>query len=278
MSNPFSSAWNWYKQHVPHPITTAALGAAGIAGATRLGYTPMMNTLRSLGRPLGTKLLALSANGELNEKGELTPNEAIKRNQEWDETIDELQTNKAFRRYIPLAMGLLGGGTLLYGISDKNRLGHRLWDWNAPQVAYDPASRLFKKTGALVDSPNYTQDLDWNETISLPTAQGLFNEDPRVAENSYVRNLGGSIVNNAALTQGTRNPTLGGIFDSAIDKINTKLTVQGVVSTGVKAVVSNGAARLFTSALGTMCNISPEARQNLVDAGTWAGTITAILD
>ena len=90
--------------------------------------------------------------------------------------------------------------------------------------------------------------------------------------------MGLSIVNNAALRGGTEHPTLGRLFDSALDKMETKLTVNGVTDIAVKSAVANTTARLFTGALGAVCGMNDRTRQKLIDAGTWAGAIAAILE
>ena len=71
---------------------------------------------------------------------------------------------------------------------------------------------------------------------------------------------------------------MGGIFDSAMDKLDKKLSFQGLAKAGVRTVVANSVANLFTSALDTMVGLSPEAQRTIIDTGTWAGAISAILE
>ena len=61
-------------------------------------------------------------------------------------------------------------------------------------------------------------------------------------------------------------------------KIENKLSWGGAMDVALKSAVSNVTARLFTGALGAVCDMNDKTRQALVDAGTWAGAISAILD
>lgn len=274
MSNPLSSALTWYKQHGPNPLITA-LGIGGLAYLKgKLFWKPAVETLRSLGRPVGRRYYNNNLAGDPSVQG-------MGADAAWDSAIDRLKNDSKYRKYVPLAFGLVGAGIPLYMFYEKDKAGKGLLDWNAPHITRNGANLYnpvipFEKAASL--SGGYVDDIKWNDRVYVPTALSLLNDDPLLADQNYTRNLGTAIVTNAAKTQVTNKPTLGGIFDSAVEKIDNKLSFRGLADVGVKSVISNGAARLFTNALGTVCNLSPSMRSTLVDAGTWAGTVKAILD
>lgn len=277
--NFISQAFEGYKKVIPNPLTSAMLVGAGAYGLSRLGWNPIVETIRSLARVPGKALGGMS-------------------DDEWDEAMDELKNNSSYRRWIPAAIGALTfGGHVLGSYTPYERHGGLL-KWNATPSGYqDPKLKYGLPNTDSMYTPEqrgetpaqskratefsysgYVPDFDFSQPVNARHAQLLFTNDPYLQNEPYVKNMGTAIVAAAAQTAGTNNPTLGGIFDSAVNKIDKKLSFEGLTSIGVKSVISNSAARLFTGVLGTMMDLTPETRRNLVDAGTWAGTITAILD
>lgn len=287
--NPISRALQAYQKAVPSPLLHAALLGAGAYGLTRLGWRPIVETTRSLARIPGRSLGGMS-------------------DREWDEAMDELGADPSLSRWIPVAIGALAAGGTLAAHYRPNKQYGGLLSWNANTKYYkNPADRFLapdtsnqftqpmkmenvwldslRKTSSLskeADSPylygNYVPTTDFAKALNASSAVDLFVNDPYLQNQDYVRNLGTSIVTNAAMREGTSRPTLGSVFDSAVDKIDKKLSFEGLASVGVKSLIANSAARLFTSALGAMTDLDPDARQNIIDTGTWAGAITAILE
>lgn len=284
--NIISRAFEGYKSIVPNPLTSAIIAGAGAYGISRLAWKPIVNTIKSVARVPGKAL------------GGMT-------DEEWDDAMEELKNNSSYRRWIPAAIGALAfGGHTFASYTPTERYGGLL-HWNGTPSGYSNpkqkyvhpnTTRQFTNSAQQVFNPNakriaslqkqadlysydgYVPEFDFSKPVNFRHAQALFTNDPFLQNEQYVKNMGTAIVANAAQRAGTNNPTLGSVFDSAVDKIDKKLTFEGLTSIGVKSVISNSAARLFTGVLGTMMDLSPEARRNLVDAGTWAGTITAILD
>lgn len=265
--NPISTAYNWYTQHGPSPLATAGIVALLAYAKNRALWGPSVETLRSLGRPFGRGVYGGGAQGDA----------------EWNAAMDDLKNNSRARQIVPAAFALMAGGGLLGLMADPGKKNWGLLSWNAPSKPIGatsaqnlPATTLFKTASYLTDS--YVDNLDWSKSINGTDARRLFSNDPWLANEPYIRHLGGSIVAGASLESGSRNPTLGNIFDNAVRKMENKLTWSGVTDLAVKSAVANGAARLFTGALDAMVGLDPRMRQSLVDAGTWAGAITSILD
>lgn len=261
--NPISTGVNWWKERGPSPWLTALLAGSLLYGKYRLLWNPSMETLRSLGRPIGKRVMGGDA--------------------EWNAEIDRLKSDSSARYKVPAALGALTTLGLLGTMYRPGVEGGGLLQWDAPNKPLYETRWLskdldeLKKTASYI-TDSYMQDLDWAKPIDARTAQALFTNDPKVQENAYARNLGLSIVNNAVNHSGSYHPTLGNVFDSALDKIEKKISWSGATDVALKSAVSNMTARLFTGALGAVCDMNDKTRQALVDAGTWAGAITAILD
>lgn len=267
--NPISTAVQWYKEHGPNPVATAGLLGLMAWGASKLGWNPLVETSRSLLRPIGTRMLGggPAANAQYNE------------------AFDNLKNDSEMAKWLPRVIGMLGFMVPME-LWDTPGARYRGWtQWDAPVAAHKLPDAMLKK-GSFGPMYNPTQDigldsyvtqLDWNRRIPASDVVGLFKYDPHLADETYARNMGISIVADAAMNQQTRKPTLGGIFDSAVNKIENKLTFGGVANVALKTAVANGVSRLFASSVGAMMDLSPQARQNLVDAGTWAGAVTAML-
>lgn len=276
--NAISRGVQTYRKIVPFPAAQALLLGGLTYGIGRFAWDPIVETIRSLARIPGRKL------GQMTDR-------------EWDEAMDELKNDSSYRRWVPAILGAIAAGTSAGFTYTPNAKYYGMFSWNPqrkfdqktydkkigeyaatlPHTWFPKTGSLCKKADDLFEYTGYVPDMDWSQIINARQAQSLFTNDPFLQNEPYARNLGTAIVSNAAIQQHTNTPTLGGVFDSAVDKINKKLTFGGLMNVGVKSVISNATARLFTDVLGKMTTISPETQQNLIDAGTWAGTIAAIL-
>lgn len=253
---------NWYRENGLNPLGTALALGGMTGGLVYAGIKPLVETGKSIARPFAGK--GMFSEQDLEAAGE--------------EVKNKYRTRLA---YIAGGLGTLVSAAALYNKEKMGPLGGLL-SWRTPYKVRENISHTMKKTGSVdydsVMDNGVTANIDWSRPISLATANDLMLGDPYLQRDPYVVNLGTAIVNNAALSQHTNKPTLGGVFDSAVDKIGKKLNFEGVLSVGANAVLANTAARAFTGALGLVCDLSPRTRNALVDAGTWAGAIKSILN
>jgi hypothetical protein len=119
-------------------------------------------------------------------------------------------------------------------------------------------------------------DIDFSQVINAGQARDMFSNDPNLKDDPYVRNMGISIINKASKDAGFVNPTLGNVYDSAAAKVKSKLSWQGVTGVAANTMLANATAHLFTAGLGAVMPLSPEAKRNIIDAGTWAAFATSI--
>ena len=191
--------------------------------------------------------------------------------EEYDEAMEDLAHDNRYRWLIPGAIGLMLGGGYLYSKDNFRQEGRGLFSWT-PKTA-----SMHKQADELFSYGGYVPDLDFSQVINAGKARDMFSNDPNLQNDPYVRNMGISIINDAARRAGFVNPTLGNIYDSTANKIKSKLSWQGVTGIAANTMLANATAHLFTSALGAVMPLSNDAKRNIIDAGTWATAITSIL-
>lgn len=263
MSTPISEAFRKYKSlGIPPALETLALAAAAYGG-TRALWHPMADTVMSLAR-MPMRHMGMS-------------------DQDIQQASDNLHSDPLYRKWIPAGMAaILAGVKTGFDWRGNERFGG-LFKHDAKPVAFTPSTRYTWKQpmiknesyDELTNSYTLYNGQDMTQRINADGMVQLF-QDPNLTP--YAMNMGTAIVNNAINNAGVNNPTLGNVFDSAMDKFQKKLSFGGLAEIGAKTVIANSMANLFTSALGTMTDLSPETRQNLVDLGTWAGAINAIVN
>lgn len=255
----------WHKA-LPSPLLRALVYGGAAYGASHLLWGPIVDTIKTLGRPLRRF-------ADMSET-------------EWEQALENAKQDSSLQYKIPL---IIGGLTAAAPLAINYRPTYaidQLWADNPTPTLYNGNRYSFAsgdtapltKKESLYEYDGYVSNIDFSQSINTPSALSLFSNDPFLAKQNYTRNLGTSILVDANNKTPGNYTTLGNIFDSAADKIDTKLSLQGVVNTGVKAVVSNGIAKLFTTAVDAVVGLDDKTKQNLIDAGTWAGTISAILE
>ena len=247
-------------------ITLSPVGLAGGvgllgAGAGILGWNALVNTTRSLGRLPARKLFHVS-------------------NQEWDDMMDDAISTKWYRWVVPSAAGLLAAGGVLAANYNPREEGNGLLSWY-PHVktasAMKKKAAMDKLANDLFMYSGYVPEIDFSKPISVPAARELFDNNPHLKDDPYVRNMGNAILNNAAINAGVDNPTLGQINDSAVDKFKNKFTLSGIADIGVKTVLANTAAELFTDVVGAVAPLAPDVRRNIIDGTTLATALISII-
>ena len=241
------------RKYVPNPLWLA--GGIGLAGgALGIGmWDNIVHTGGSLGRYPIRKITGMS-------------------NDEYDQAMEDLANDNKYKWLIPGAIAALLSGGYLAARYNPNQEGKGLTSWT-PKVA-----SLQKQADELFTYGGYVPDIDFSQVINAGQAKDMFSNDPNLRNDPYVRNMGISIINDAAKRAGYVNPTLGNIYDSTSSKIKSKLSWQGVTGIAANTMLANATAHLFTSALGAVVPLSKETKRNLIDAGTWAAAVTSILE
>ena len=246
-------------------VTGSPLGlAAGIGllgdGAGMLGWNMLVNTTRSLGRLPARKLFGMS-------------------NAEWDATMDEAQDTKSYRYIIPGALGLLSAGGVLAANFNPKESGYGLLSWY-PEIktaSMEKTAAFCKFADDLFEYGGYVPSIDFSKPIDVRAARDMFDNNPHLQDDPYVRHFGDSVLMNAAGTAGVYNPTLGQIQDSATEKFKNKFTLAGIADIGIKTALANTAATMFTDVVGTVGSLSPDMRRNIIDGTTLATALISII-
>lgn len=228
-------------------VTGSPLGMGiglGLLGAG-LGYGAWRNIVEtggSLGRYPITKMTGMT-------------------DDEYDEAMEELAADKKYKWILPGALALLlGGGYLAF---------------RAPN-SYTKFASMDKQADELFSYGGYVPDIDFHQIINAGQAKEMFSNDPHLQNEPYVKNMGISIINDAANKAGYVNPTLGNIYDSTVQKIKSKLSWQGVTGIAANTMIANATAHLFTSALGAVVPLPKETKRKIIDRGTWATAVASI--
>lgn len=257
---------------VPSPALRSLLYGTAAYAASRKLWNPLIDTIKVIGKPLRLFTGLSSA--------------------DWDRAMEAARHNSDVKRKLPW---IIGGLTFATPLALNYRTTYeldQLWSDNPTTRVYSPNKYVpsveglkeeeeesgIEKQSGLFDIDGYESNIDFSKHINTPSALSMFTNDPYLAKQDYTRNLGVSIIADANNKSPGRLTTLGDIFDSAASKIDTKLSMNGLISTGVKAVVSNGLSKLFTTAIGTVVDLDDSTKQTLINTGTWAGTISAILE
>lgn len=263
MATSVSDIYRKYRKlNIPPIIEALGAGALATTGGM-LAWNPIVDTIMSLGRR-PAKAMGLT-------EGNL------------DEIEYKLKNNAGYSKFIPAAFGAaLAAGTAGLSWRANKEYGGML-DRSAP---WKPLSDSTHRGGNVVEMSKDAalnelsagfdfENMDTSKRIDSSQADWLFSD---AHLSPYARNMGTAIVNNAVNQSGVSNPTMGNIIDSAVDKFNNKLSFAGLAEVGVRSVVANGMANMFASALGSMTGLSHATQRNIVEAGTWAGAINALIN
>ena len=264
--SPSAEFAGWVRKKTKSPLGLSAAIGAGAGLGSYLLWNSLADTAGTLFAPVGKLLTGKS-------------------DREWDADLQRAVRSKGARIKYSALLGLAGMGLPLALMYSKAQKGGGLTRWDpgmVPSGATAPmADRPFGRpelrtpgrapsAGPLVKK---AAGIDYDRAVSVPGTARLFSA-PGIS--NYQRNFGTSVIN-AAPRIGSGTTTLGGIMESAANKFNSKLSVGGVASVGTRAVVANAMAKVFTTAVGGITGMSPQARRGLVRAGTWAGAVNAII-
>lgn len=273
--NPISPAIQAYKTVTINPTVHSAMLGTAAFGAGTLGWDRLVETARSLLR----RPVSLMTGMKMHE---------------FDQEMDDIKNDEKLRWILP---GMLGAGVLGTSLATHYRPNEEyggLLSWNAKAKPLDqtvyrgyimPGSQNIKKASLdklandMFEYGGYVPQLDFSQIVDVPyTKQQFFSNDPFLQNQPYVQNFGKSILVDAQLRNGAANVPMGTIYDSAVDKFKLKFSSGGIMSTVLNTMFANSAARLFTTALGAVTGLSKEKQDKLVEAGTWAGAISSVIN
>ena len=132
-----------------------------------------------------------------------------------------------------------------------------------------------KKYASLWGDQGYQPTFDFNTPIVQRNAVDLFANNPYIQKQDYERNLGTSIIMGAPAYGG--QTTLGGIYDSAVNKFDKKLSFNGLAGSAIKGAVAGGLAGMFTDALGAVVGMPDPLRRSVANTVGFAKAMTTIL-
>lgn len=245
--NAISNFVSKYQKKIPNPLYQALLLSAFTVPSAFLLKKPVYRALKRLARDPRISYTFLGA----------SPQQA-------QQDLHQLQQGW-FGKYG--APALLGATVPLASLAmnivpDAPKLGLTSWNPKVNRKKQKKQEESNNKKGlsdfgysslsktAMFQDLGYQPQLDLTQSINRQQALNMMNNNPYLLQQpSYARHLGTSIIT-AAPSIGNQ-VSLGGIYDSAVNKFQNKLSFQGIGNKLVKGVVSGALAGMFTDVVGT---------------------------
>ena len=256
MSSPIAKIVKFYQTVVPSPLLHAGLIGLGSWWLTKKSIPMIQNA--------GIKSsLALTGKGQ--------DQQAL---QQAQQIAQQQRSSPMWQKHVPISAGVLLGLLSLAGNTNFNK------QWNG-WLSWNPADRLvkteaLKKTASLWQTANYQPSCNFNQVVDSSAVLDIFNTNPIIRDNSYIKNFGTSIVT-AAPKVNYGSTTLGGIYDSAYNKFENKLTLHGIAKQGVKSLVAGSLAGLFTDTVGTVVGLPAAVKAPITKSVALGSALYSIL-
>ena len=194
-------------------------------------------------------------------------------------TPEELEQDRKDERNIPLILGGLGlAGTLALSYSNAKGLPFgglfSSWDdprrYNAPDndtglETQNTGSGITKKEYDMSWDINDQTTMDFGKLIPVRMATDIIMNDPYTE--IYHKGNALSVINDASRNGQDNKMTAGSLFDSALNKVQKNLTVQGVSNAALRGTIGYGVAKAFTNAIGTITDMPKGIQDAIVSAG-----------
>lgn len=287
-SNILSDIYSKYQEHVKSPLVQSAILGGITVPAVYLTNRLIYNRLKRLAQDPRAAMLA-----------GLTPQQAV-------ESLQEFQNSKFNKHVLPWL-----AGAAMFGLSAAPHvdLKQPYWGLNkwypAAEAVKDAAKETTKKEEASEDiykdphekqwgqqqrgqqknaylkkiamwgGQGYQPHFDFDTPLTQRTAADLLANNPYIKDKDYERNLGTSIIMAAPAYGG--QTTLGGVYDSAVNKFQKKLNMQGLAGSAVKGAVAGGLASMFTDTLGAVIGMPDPLRRSVANTVGFAKAMCTIL-
>lgn len=251
--NPIASVVQKYQRIVPSPAHQAAiLLMAGIPIAY-LANRPIVNIAKHVAAD--PRVAAVSGMS----------------NREMLQGIQQMQNNWVGKHAVPLAIGSLPAVTATMLAMNSDAPYYNLDTWKPTEKT----GRL-EKLSSLWQTQGYQPVVDMSLPINRGTTMDIINNNPYMQQSSYQKNLGVSIIAGAN-NQGNLT-TLGSVYDSAVNKFDTKLSFQGVADKALKSTASGIMAGMFTDVIGSVMGMPQPMRRQVANSVGFGKALYQILN
>ena len=248
---PLGQAVKAYQSVIPNPATQSLALLALIPVAT-YGKKPIFNMLRRAAADKRWSMLTGAS-----------PQEML-------QAVDQMQQDNFTGKAIPIALGALPAAVSL--ITNTNLgapyWGHGSWEpYASPQTKGRMHADSIKYGKPMQKSASilgYQPHLELSTPVNRWDAASLIASNPIVQQSPYASNLGMSIVTAAPYTGA--QTTLGGIYDSAVNKFQKKLQHDGLGTSVLKGAISGAMAGMFTDVVGTVLGMPYNVRNGIANS------------
>lgn len=256
MSNPIARFVNFYKRITINPAVNAGLLGLGTYLLAKKSIPVMQQAV-------------INANLAMTGKSQ-DPKAML----QMKRLAQQQQQTPLWQSTIPKTLGIAVAALALGGSFDSNKQWNGLLSWN-------PKDKLIKtealdKKASIWQSLGYQPSFKFDQVINSNAVKQIFQTNPILSSDRYAKNFGISIIN-ATPTFNYGDTTLGAIYDSATNKFQNKMTLQGVAKQGIKGLISGALAGMFTDTIGTVMGVPSAARNQLTKSVALGSTLYSIL-
>ena len=187
-----------------------------------------------------------------------------------EQGLDQMENSWVGKHGIPIALGLAPAAVALAMNVTPRQPYYGLNSWTVKKKA------ALKKIASLWQANGYQPQIDFSQTLNPNTVVSMIQHNPFLKDSPYQRNLGTSIIT-AAKAYGNQT-TLGSIYDSAVNKFDTKLKFEGVTDKAVKSLVQGSLAGMFTDVVGSVMGLPQPVRGQVANTVGFAQALYSILN
>lgn len=181
--------------------------------------------------------------------------------------------------YTP-AQGMTLGGLFSSWDDPRRKNAPYLFSWLNPRSPNDlpgieKGGSVRKQASDLFnwDIPDQTV-MDFSRLIPVRDAQNIIMNDPYTE--IYHKGNALDIINTAARGGQDSKITAGSLFDSALNKVQKNLTVQGVTNAALRGAIGYGVSKAFTNTIGDLVGMPKGMKDAIVSAGMITNVIQGL--
>lgn len=244
--NPIATTFKAYKNLVPNPAVQSLLLATIALPVAYAVKKPFYATLRNVAAdPRTAALLGMSTKDAV-------------------QGVNQLQNDFVGKHVVPWVVGLTPAvaSAIINAHPDAKNYGLDTWEpYASPYQTTKRNIKNINKTASLFQTVGYQPQLDFSQQLNRYDAAALMRNNPVLQQSPYAANLGTSIITAAPYTGAYT--TLGGVYDSAVNKFQKKLQYQGLGSKMLKGAISGSLAGMFTDVVGTIFGMPQPLRRSI---------------
>lgn len=266
-----------------NPFGAALLTTGAVWGTSKLMYPALKRSIEHLTKQVQGRNVMYDAQGNPIAMPEPP------------KTKEQLRQERKDEARIPWLLGGIAGALVLAGSMRPikgDALGGIFTRWDDPIRLAPPdpdhwimkgknmLESLNKKGSTKKASDTFSWDIpdqttmDFGRIIPVKAATDIIMNDPYTE--IYHKGNALAIINDASRGGQDNKMTAGSLFDSALNKVQRNLTVQGVTNAALRSVIGYGVSKAFTNTIGNLVGMPKGMRDGIVSAGMITNVIQGL--